>query len=104
LLVVVVATAYLVGTRVAKHHVVAQGVYVVNELRAYELLAFVGTAMFLARVPSLPKTISAAISASISSSAVLLTVFPPSSCGHISSIPQPPLYNIGDWPCLHLSP
>jgi hypothetical protein len=42
LLVVVVATAYLVGTRVAKHHVVAQGVYVVNELRAYELLAFVG--------------------------------------------------------------
>src|SRR5919112_2658872 len=43
LLIVVVTTTYLVGTLIAKHHVVApQGVDVVSKLGAYNLLAGVG--------------------------------------------------------------
>jgi hypothetical protein len=90
LLIVVVATAYLVGTSIAQNHVVApQGVDMVSELGAHDLLASFGAGEVFGQATPLATTSTAAIRASISS-AVLLILFPP-SCDRDLSIPQPPL-------------
>ena len=102
LLIVVVATAYLVGTSIAQNHVVApQGVDMVSELGTNDLLASFGADDVFGQGHPLATTSTAAIRASISS-AVLLTLFPP-PFGRDSSSPPPSLYIIGYWPQLHFS-
>jgi hypothetical protein len=73
----------------------------VSELGVNDLLASFGADEVFGQATPLATTSTAAIRASISS-AVFLTLFPP-SCGRNLSIPQPPLYIIGSWPQLRLS-